>query len=595
MIFSQLNTILTFDHKIRLFFLFVTMILITILEFLSLGSLPLVLKIIVSPAAELTYYDIDFKKILNTLPGATATENILYLMILIFSIKFITYLIYIKHEVNLTRDLKTFFSIKFYNLYLNLNYSYLLNINTATLIRNTITESDSSVQYIISILNLIKEILLVTVVFSLLIFYEPFISLISIILVLLFTLAFYSITNNYIKFLAEKKIILFTKLIKIVNETFSLIKELIVFKKKIFFYKNFTINRTVLDQQTSEREFVVRLPKIVFEYIAILITAIIMFYFYYQKNIESWLPFISLFVIALIRLTPSFNQISTLLINFRTNKASFEIFRRQFDITKNLKVLNKNYIKYNFKNKNKNEIIFKNIFFDYSKKKNNYLKEDLKTVTLKNISFKIKKGEFLGIIGKSGSGKSTLVSLILGLLNPIKGKIIINNKSSKVGYVPQDTYLLDDTIKTNITLGHYDNEVNIDDLNSAIKDCELEDLIKQNIRGINTIVGDKGMKLSGGEKQRIGLARTLYENKDIIILDEATSALDSQTENKIMRAILYIHKKKKKTIIMIAHRLSSLKNCNRVILLDGGEIKAIDTLKNLLKKFPSYKNLDLIK
>jgi ATP-binding cassette subfamily C protein len=302
-----------------------------------------------------------------------------------------------------------------------------------------------------------------------------------------------------------------------------------------------------------------------------------------------------LFVIALIRLTPSFNQISTLLINFRTNKASFEIFRRQFDITKNLKVLNKNYIKYNFKNKNKNEIIFKNIFFDYSKKKNNYLKEDLKTVTLKNISFKIKKGEFLGIIGKSGSGKSTLVSLILGLLNPIKGKIIINNKSSKVGYVPQDTYLLDDTIKTNITLGHYDNEVNIDDLNSAIKDCELEDLIKQNIRGINTIVGDKGMKLSGGEKQRIGLARTLYENKDIIILDEATSALDSQTENKIMRAILYIHKKKKKTIIMIAHRLSSLKNCNRVILLDGGEIKAIDTLKNLLKKFPSYKNLDLIK
>ncbi len=207
--------------------------------------------------------------------------------------------------------------------------------------------------------------------------------------------------------------------------------------------------------------------------------------------------------------------------------------------------------------------------------------------SLSDVSLKIKKGECIGIIGETGSGKSTLVDIMLGLLKPYKGGILIDEKflnnsyqwHQKIGYVPQSVYLIDSTIEANIAFG----EQNVDAirLNKAIDASQLRQFIEQLSEGVKTIVGERGIRLSGGERQRIAIARALYRNPEVLIFDEATAALDNQTEAKLMETINDISKNR--TVIMIAHRLTTLKNCDRIIELSAGVIKKITDYASIEK------------
>lgn len=196
---------------------------------------------------------------------------------------------------------------------------------------------------------------------------------------------------------------------------------------------------------------------------------------------------------------------------------------------------------------------------------------------LKNISLRIKKGESIGIIGETGSGKSTLIDVILGLLRPYKGSILIDSQypvnsyqwHQKIGYVPQSVYLTDDTIEANIAFG--EKEVDELKLNAAIDAAQLQKFIDQLPLRTKTIVGERGIRLSGGERQRIAIARALYHNPEVLIFDEATSALDNKTEARLMETINAVSQTR--TVIMVAHRLTTLKDCNRIIMMEGGAIE----------------------
>ena len=207
----------------------------------------------------------------------------------------------------------------------------------------------------------------------------------------------------------------------------------------------------------------------------------------------------------------------------------------------------------------------------------------------------------IGIMGSSGAGKSTLVDLILGLLEPTNGKIKINNLNvnnnliswqKMIGYVPQDIYLTDDSIKKNIAFGLYEHEIDEKKIFKSLKSSQLLDFVNALPEGLNTLVGDRGVRLSGGQKQRIGVSRALYNNPDILIMDEATSALDNETEAKLINDIIAL--KKDKIIIIVAHRLSTLSNCDELFILDQGKlidhgnigdlIQRHDNLSHYLKK-----------
>ena len=229
-----------------------------------------------------------------------------------------------------------------------------------------------------------------------------------------------------------------------------------------------------------------------------------------------------------------------------------------------------------------NSINLQNINFNYPKS----LKK-----SLRDINLKIDALTTLGIVGSTGCGKTTLVDIILALLEAQEGSLevdgkTINNSNRKswqrsIGYVPQEIYLSDDSIESNIAFGIDHSKINLDFVKEAAKIANLHNFVMNELpHKYQTIIGERGIRLSGGQRQRIGIARAIYHKPSVLILDEATSALDNLTEHAVMEAINSLNKKI--TIIVIAHRLSTIKNCNSIVFLDKGEIKAKGTYEELL-------------
>ena len=339
-----------------------------------------------------------------------------------------------------------------------------------------------------------------------------------------------------------------------------------------------------MDKYLLKRDFYIKLPKIVFEFLAVsLIVFLIITFTLLNKNTGELFTLLSLMAVAVVRLLPSFNQLSISFALFGSYKKSFEIISQDIEsyfsrikIKQNLNSLEK------VKQSNNNLIDIKidNVSFNYDENKN---------PVLKGISLEIKRGEMIGLVGKSGAGKSTLINLILSLLEPKKGKIIFPNQK-KCGFVPQDIFLLDTSLRNNIALGQKEEDINEKKLKDVIHKSELTNFVKKHNKGFDLILGERGIRISGGEKQRIGLARTLYSDKKILILDEATSSLDNYTEKLIMDSIINL--KKDLTIIIVAHRLTTLRHCDRVIYLEEGYIKDQGKLEYLLQKFPNL-NMDV--
>ena len=206
----------------------------------------------------------------------------------------------------------------------------------------------------------------------------------------------------------------------------------------------------------------------------------------------------------------------------------------------------------------------------------------------------------MGVIGKSGGGKTTLIDLLLGLLSPSKGtikadSIDINSNirrwQDNIGYVPQNIFLIDDTIRQNIALGVPKRKINEDSILKAISSAQMNDLIKSLPNGLDTVVGEYGVRFSGGQRQRIGIARAMYNNPGILIFDESTSSVDNITEKQLMESLNSLTKEK--TVIIIAHRLNVVKDCKKIIMLEDGEIVAEGSwqdLENKSKTFRSFTN-----
>jgi len=198
--------------------------------------------------------------------------------------------------------------------------------------------------------------------------------------------------------------------------------------------------------------------------------------------------------------------------------------------------------------------------------------------SLENINLTIEKGDFIGLIGPSGAGKTTLVDVMLGFLKPSSGMLKVNGLDahdnimewrSNCAYLPQEIFLIDGTLEENITLNR--NKVNPDNLIEALKLSKLESLSIELPEGLDTNLGDKGVRLSGGQKQRVAIARSIYNKREILILDESTSALDTSTEKEVIKELLTL--RNEKTIIAIAHRISTLKECNKIFKIQNGKIE----------------------
>lgn len=357
------------------------------------------------------------------------------------------------------------------------------------------------------------------------------------------------------------------------NQGFYSIKETKVMQQEDFFIDKYSESYTKYTKSTSDYLYVQRFPKSIIEMVTIgSILLLIAVKMIFTNDAQSLIPTLGVLALAAVRLMPCLNQTISMINNI---KFKMPLFNEIFDdllAVRNNKDLDER--KMNVITKSKlvfqHSIQVENLSFSYPSKNEK---------VFDGISFSIPKGSFVGIVGPSGAGKTTFVDILLGLLTPTSGTILVDGQDiskniggwlDNVSYVPQSIYLIDGTIKENITFGIPSDQVCMERLQTALKMSELYDFVQSLPEKENTKVGDRGSRLSGGQKQRIGIARALYRNPNVLVLDEATSALDNQTEKQITSTILKL--KGKITIISIAHRVSTLEDCDFKVNFEKGKV-----------------------
>ena len=368
-----------------------------------------------------------------------------------------------------------------------------------------------------------------------------------------------------------------TSILKTVHESMEGLKEIRILGKSSYFYKKLKKSAIEYGQYQTMSQVLSTAPRYLLELIFIsFIVLLAILIVFLEKNLVEIVPLLGLYAVAAMRLMPIINGITNSLNRLRYGRDAVRIlYRDLFNLSSkdNFKVLEDTIVQ---NDERFIQLKLCDVSFRYP---------DVNLDALKNISLEINSGESIGIIGGSGAGKTTLVDLILGLIKPYDGSINFNGMPlesqlkkwlSKVAYLPQEVFLIDDTLKANVALGF--NKIDENRLKSALMQARLLDFVKQLPEGINTKVGERGLRLSGGQRQRVALARAFYHNRDILVMDESTSALDSDTEYEIIQEIQ--KHKGERTIIVIAHRLTTLKYCDRIYKLKDGKVIKVDSYLN---------------
>ncbi len=522
------------------------------------------------------FYDYPILSNVFNLLGKPSQEMMLvflgFFIVIIFLIKNLVLLYFIWWQTNFAHNIQYLTSKSLFNIYLNKEYSFHLSNNSSKLIRNTGLESNNVRTAILGLMTLITEIFLIIGIVSILIFYNPVINSIVIITFVIFVSLFYFLTKNKILEWGKIRLSQTAATIKGLNQAFQGIKDIKVFKRETYFLDFYTNNLNQLVKMNILNGFIKGIPKLFLEFLGIVVLICLLAILFVNKiySSEEIMTSLSLFAVSIIKILPSFSKVLASAQAIKYNYPSVDLVFQEFTNNKNYKNLNKsNKIEF-LEKKDDNLFIIQDLNFKYNTKSSG----------LNKINFRVKQNEIIGIIGESGSGKSTLINIILGLLKPDDGIIKFNGVEikenldswrSKIGYIPQNIYLMDDSIKNNIAFGINDHEIDLNRVNECIELAELNSLVNNLKDGINSIVGERGVKISGGELQRIGIARALYKNPNILILDEATSALDINTEKNILKTILSL--KKNRMIIVVSHRKSIFEFCKKIYEMNNGYVK----------------------
>lgn len=560
--FYKIIYCLTDKEKKYTLFLFLIIFFTTILEFFSFSLfIPVLSNIFQSDNIKFEFLDnfINFINIFNF----NKFSFVLVLLLIFYLAKNFLLIIFTWFQYTFVNEILVSKANHLLTLYVKQDYLFHANTNVSELMRNIEHEANQFQNALLQYTQLIAEISISLALLSLLAFTDAKVTSISLIIFIFITISFYKFYKKKLLKIGESKIYFSDLMIKNLLQAFGAIKEIKVSNKELFFlgkYKNSIKNYANFNRDGS---FINACPRIVIEVLLVVLIVIsISVMKYYEYTFNDIITILMLFGIAAFRFIPSINRIVFSIQTLTQLKPSVDLIFNEFkkyDNNLNIKLREVEKIKFN------DSIDFKDVTFNYPNQKK-YI--------FKNYSIKINKNSMIGISGETGSGKSTALNLILGLINPLKGNIFIDDKNllkvkqewqSIIGFVPQSVYLLDESIAKNIAFGINEEKINFEKIKKIIQDLNLNDLINDSELGLETLVGERGVRISGGQLQRIGIARALYKDPDVLVLDEITSSLDDETEDKIMKLIENF--KGKKTIIIISHKKRCLENCDQIINL----------------------------
>ena len=539
------------------------MIIVSILELIGISLVIPFVTSIIDPSyidnSLLTY----FKKYLD-IEKLSSMSNLLIVFILSFYIIKNFFVIYVvSKQWRYSMNLITLVRVEFFKRYLNKPYVDFIKKDHSELISNIMNVSANfGSTFIVYLLIFISEFL---IIISITIFLFIFNFKLTLSLFLIFSLilfVYYKYISKRLKIAGLKRVESDEKIINYSKLSFQNIKELKLFNKQNYFINKFSENAKQSEDSNYFYQVSAQYPRIgmeIFAIVGICILTLLMNYLKFSSlEIITTLAF---YGVAIFRILPSANKLMFAFQSIRFSKENLNIILSEL---KSSQINQDDEVKYS-KIDFSNSIVIENLNFGYSNQE----------LIIKNLNFNIKKGEFVGIKGKSGSGKTTLIDILMGLIEPTSGNVKsdgikikkdLHSWRTKCSYVPQNISLINDTISSNIAFG--ENKENID--NNKVMNCllisGLADFVNKLKNKDQTIIGENGLAISGGQRQRLAIARAIYRNPEIIFFDEATSALDKNTELELIESILNL--KGKITIIFISHNSNVLKICDEIIDLD---------------------------
>ena len=480
--------------------------------------------------------------------------------------------VYIMHSMQyrFTYENQRRLSYKMMDCYMKQPYLFHLDHNSAELSRNINEDTVSFFEAILAGLQLASEggVCLALLIF--LLYQDITITVGVIALVGLFGLVFMKVFKKRLKTAGKRSRDKQGSTRQAVLEALGGIKEIKVLNRERVFVEEY--NEEYKDYAESNRRFKVysMIPKPVMETISISgLLLIVCIKVALGADAASFIPTISVFAMAAFRMLPSANRMAEYLSRIMFSKPAIDAIYHDLkeieSLLENMKAA-EDTADITFEK----EITVQKISFHYPNTEKNVFSD---------ASLVIPKNKSVAFIGPSGQGKTTMADIILGLLEPQKGEVLVDGVNirkgihawnRKLGYIPQTISLLDASIRDNILFGIGKDKIDENRLGEAVKEAQLKEFIDTLEEGLDTVIGEGGVRLSGGQRQRIGIARALYHNPEVLVLDEATSALDNDTEAAVMEAIDYLAGSK--TLIIIAHRLSTIRNCDLVYRIEGGEV-----------------------
>jgi len=567
----RLNRLLTITNKTKVDLIPLVFIFLFsgFLDIIGLGLLYPLAKIVIDPNYSLQinylqgffsgFEDYNYK---NYLLFFSITLVIIFFLRTAMSI--ITRLVIMKFAYKQYANLQ----VRLLKCYQDMKYIDFLNQQSTVYIRNIKDLGKYCIDSLEACLRVISESVVFLIIILYLIFFNPKILLIlgSVIFIISYIFVFLLKPISYVygKRIAEA----YKSIYQTIDESIKGLKEIRIISKEKFFLNELDVAATKVYKNTLKESVINFSPRYILELtIIIFIIGLIFFSLGNSGEKSTLLSTISVFAVAGARLLPS----SSTIVNNMTilNMSDYAIEVIYADLKKSKQYKENNLLSFK-ENKNFNEINFNNISFKYPNSEN-YI--------LKNCQISIKKGDCIGIMGASGSGKTTLINIFLGLLEPTSGEIYLdslkkksdhNALSSFSSYMPQDCFILENSIKANICLE--DNESKIDNkrINEALKFSYLEKFVSNLPNKSETLIGENGVRISGGEAQRLVMARIYYHNREILIMDEATNALDKKSEDIIIQNLEKL--KGKKTIIVVTHEKKILQSFDKVYLLSDGKL-----------------------
>lgn len=570
-IFKKFSYLLERREKTQVVGLFFLLLIGSALEMLGVGFVVPFISLVSQPE------NIQENALLNSIYswlGSPSPTQFLALMCLIYVViyagknVYVAGMYYLQYRFIFNKQRKV--ADKLLKGYLGAPYTFHLQRNTAVLIRNLIEETNQTFGgVLVPTVMLITELTVLTGLVLLLVFLQPVATLGVAVGLAIASLVFYRLFQKQLFQAGKERQYHQGQVIQHINQSLGGVKETKILGREKFFLQCHSTHRQSLVKAMQFVQTIQQLPRLYFETIAVFgLLGIVLITVLQGTPSGQVLPTVSLFAAAAFRLMPSLNRLMNSLNKIRFGSHALDVICYEFRVLEeeqNLLVAEEVTVP-----TLKNQLTLDSVSYHYPNSEEQVLNQ---------VSIEIPQGTSVGLIGSSGAGKTTLVDVILGLLQPTEGKVLVDGVDiqqglrgwqNQIGYIPQSIYLCDDTLRGNIAFGIPEEETSEDQVWSAVQSAQLQELVQRLPQGLDTVVGERGVRLSGGQRQRVGIARALYHNPQVLVMDEATAALDNETEAGIMEAVEKLSGEK--TLIMIAHRLTTVKNCDCLYLMEQGKV-----------------------